>query len=143
MRFDIAHKVATKLAYATGAMDAAAANDSAILDTKGYSAVALMLMLGTMTTAGTAVVTFEHGDDSGGADFVAVPAAEIVGKTTLVQAEDANGLARIGYLGIKRYLQATITLNDVTVISGTGVWVLGVLDSALQDKLPSDVLPTA
>jgi hypothetical protein len=141
MRYDVANYVTPKPAFDTDGLTDAAT--STVIDLSGYSSVALALMLGDLTTAGTGEVTFEHSDTGAfGGEEVAVPADQITGKTTFVQAEDANSVMKMGYIGSKRYVQATIDLGTITVADGAGVWVLGSLDRSSQDRIPSDVLPT-
>lgn len=83
-----------------------------IIDRKGYESLTLVLIAGTMTDAdATAVVTLEHGDDSGLSDTAVPAAADLVGTLALMnfQFDDDIECRKIGYVGSKRYVRATIT----------------------------------
>ena len=101
---------------------------STILDRKGYDAVMLALATGTLTDAdATWSVLLEEGDD--GTNFSAVDDKDLVGTEALAGFTFAsdNAARKLGYVGSKRYLRATI--DDVVANTGNlflaGLWVLG------------------
>ncbi len=83
-----------------------------IIDRKGYESLTFVLLLGTLTDADvTGVVTFEHGDDSGLSDTAVPASTDFVGTVALMnfQFDDDIECRKIGYIGSKRYVRATIT----------------------------------
>lgn len=101
---------------------------SSIVDLAGFNAVLLAITLGTLTDAdATWSVLLEESDD--GATFTAVADKDLVGTEALAGFTFAsdNACRKLGYIGSKRYLRATI--DDVTANSGNlflaGLWVLG------------------
>lgn len=91
-----------------------------IIDTKGFESVVLAAILGVRTD-GTYTLKLEHGDDSGLADAADVAAADRLGSLTAMNA--SNQVARIGYIGKKRYVRLSIVSTGVT----TGVAAAGAL----------------
>ena len=129
---DIMNNLDFKMAVAPAAalVNANTAFVSAILDARDASAVALLIQLGAITDAdATLAVTMAESDASNMAGSNAVAAADLVGTLALAAATFANDNAcrKIGYIGNKRYIQATITpsLNDVGSIFLSATWVLG------------------
>lgn len=83
-----------------------------IIDTKGYGSLTFVLIAGTLTDADvTAAVTLEHGDDSSLSDTAAPASTDLVGTLALMnfQYDDDIECRKIGYVGAKRYVRATIT----------------------------------
>ncbi len=102
---------------------------SAILDRRGYEAVALALVTGVQSDAdATFTVLLEESDASDMTGATAVDDADLIGTEALASftfAED--GVCRkLGYVGNKRYLRATITpANNTGNLFVAGLWVLG------------------
>lgn len=103
---------------------------SAIIDTRGYGSVELVLITGAETDSNaTFATTIEHGDDSALSDTAAPAAAELLG--TLAQASfdfsNDNVTRKIGYIGGRRYVRLTVTPsgNDAGNIFIAGVAILG------------------
>lgn len=103
---------------------------SQILDMQGYEAAELLINIGANTDSDvTFAVTMEHGDAANLSDAAPVPAAQLLG--TLGQAgfqfDDDNEQRKIGYVGNKRYLRATITPsgNNSGNIFVAAQWLLG------------------
>jgi hypothetical protein len=103
---------------------------SAIIDTKGYEAVELVLVTGTNTDADATFTTLvEDGDNSGLSDAAAVADAQLVGTEAAASftfADDGE-CRKIGYVGGKRYVRLTVTPsgNGAGNIFIAGVAVLG------------------
>lgn len=133
---DLSSKVHIKPAIAP----AAARTDntaivSAILDTYGYGAAMLALVTGTETdTNATFAVLLEESNDSGMSGAAAVADGDMIGTELLAgfQFDDDVESRKLGYIGNKRYIRATITPsgNDSGNIFLAGVWVLGLPNSA-------------
>lgn len=103
---------------------------SAIIDTKGYESVELVLITGTNTdTNATFAVLVEDGDNSGLSDNVAVADAQLLGTEAVAgfTFSDDVECRKIGYVGNKRYVRVTVTPsgNDSGNIFIAGVAVLG------------------
>ena len=101
---------------------------SNIIDTAGYNALSFVVVTGTLSsTAATFAVTLEHGDDSGLSDTTAVVASELAG--TLANAAFTfaadNSCRKIGYLGNRRYVRATVTPTSNSTDSTAPVCVQG------------------
>lgn len=113
---------------------------SSILDLAGYHACVLAFTVGTLTDAdATWSVLLEESDD--GASFTAVADKDLIGTEALAgfaAANDDNACRKLGYIGSKRYLRATI--DDVVANSGnlflSGLWVLGHADLQPTDNPP-------
>jgi hypothetical protein len=100
---------------------------SAVCDLKGFGACMLALVTGTDADAdATFTVLIEDSDDN--ITFAAVDDAYLDGTEVLASynfADDAE-CRKVGYVGIKRYVRATVTpaANTGNVFLG-GIWVLG------------------
>lgn len=102
---------------------------SSIIDVSGYNAAEFVIETGTLTDAdATFAVTITESDASNMAGATAVAASQLVG--TLAQASfdfSTDVKARkIGYIGLRRYVQVTVTpaANTGNVFLG-GFAVLG------------------
>lgn len=110
---------------------AARTDNTAIVSTtanlKGYDACMLAINIGANTDANaTFAVLIEDSDND--SDYTAVSDDYLNGTEALAgfQFDDDNELRKIGYLGIKRYVRATITPsgNDSGNIFVSAEWVL-------------------
>jgi len=103
---------------------------SQILDMQGFEAAELLINIGANTDAdATFTVLIEDGSESNLSDAVAVPDAQLLGTEALAgfQFDDDNEQRKIGYVGNKRYLRATITPanNGAGNIFVSAQWLLG------------------
>lgn len=101
---------------------------SSIADLQGFDAAMLALTVGTLTdTDAVWSVLLEESDD--GSNFTAVADEDLIGTEALAGFTFANDnvCRKLGYIGSKRYLRATI--DDTTANSGNlflaGMWILG------------------
>jgi hypothetical protein len=95
------------------------ANNSALIDRRGYSSVTVYLATDAVTDAGTSAgftMKLQHSDTTVGTDFVDVPAAGLVaglsGSTTVTVTLDTadNVIAGgVGYVAGKRYVRGVVT----------------------------------
>ena len=95
------------------------ANNSALIDRRGFDALTVYLQTGTVTDAGTAsgfTMKLQHSDTTAAGDFVDVPAAGLLpnsgGTTTVTVTADADDnitKSGVGYVGGKRYVRAVFT----------------------------------
>jgi hypothetical protein len=100
---------------------------STAADLKGYDGAMLAINIGANTDANaTFAVLIEDSDDN--STYAAVADEYLNGTEALAgfQFDDDNELRKIGYVGIKRYLRATITPsgNDAGNIFVSASWVL-------------------
>jgi hypothetical protein len=127
---DIANNVNLRPAFVPGAaVTDNTVQTSTILDTYGYGSAMLGLVTGTLTDAdATFTVAISESNDSGMAGSNAVAATDLVGTSALASFNFANsGVCRkIGYIGAKRFIQATITpAANTGNLFVAGVWILG------------------
>jgi len=103
---------------------------SEILDTANFAGNELAINIGTNTDAdATFTVLMEDGDESDLSDNAAVADAYLLGteaEASFTYADD-NESRKIGYIGPKRYIRATITPagNGAGNIFISGMWVQG------------------
>lgn len=100
------------------AFDAAAiASDTTtvgnIIDTAAHESLEFIMQLGTVTT-GDFTLLLEESDDSGLAGSNVVAAADILGALVVTTASDQ--LTRVGYVGKKRYVRASIVSDNTGII---------------------------
>ncbi len=113
MRFDLMNNIHPVTAVSAGV----ATSDntpivSAIVDTLDFNSVCLIIALGTLATAAaTFSVTLNAGDDPALSDAAPVPADELNGTLLEAAFDGANDgeNRKLGYVGVKRYLELTIT----------------------------------
>ncbi|UDF29382.1 UNVERIFIED_ORG: hypothetical protein LHK14_17990 [Roseateles sp. XES5] len=100
-----------------------------ILNRLGVEAVALAIILGDLADAdATFAVTMEHGDAANLSDATAVPADQMNGSLALAGFTFAadNGVRKIGYVGGKQYVRATITpTGNAGNAFVAALWILG------------------
>lgn len=101
---------------------------SSILDTFGFEGVMLSIVTGTLTDAdATFALTFQHGDAANLSDAAAVAASDLTGTLAgggFTFADDVES-RKIGYVGSKRYLRATLTpVNNTGNFFAAGNWIL-------------------
>lgn len=85
---------------------------SQIIDTVGFSNVEFLIAYGTLSDANaTSTLLLEEGDVSNLSDAAAVADADLIGTEAAAAAifSDDNKVAKLGYIGRKRYLRLTIT----------------------------------
>lgn len=85
---------------------------SEILDTANFNANELLILTGSIADANvTFAVLIEEGNASNLSDAAAVADADLLGTEAQAgfQFDDDNETRKIGYIGAKRYIRATIT----------------------------------
>lgn len=112
-----------------------------ILNRIGVEAVALAIILGDLADAdATFAVTMEHGDAANLSDATAVPADQINGSLALAGFTFGadNAVRKIGYVGGKQYVRATITpTGNAGNVFLSAVWVLGLTNMAPTPNPPA------
>lgn len=100
---------------------------SEILDTANFHMNELVILTGSIADADvTFTVLIEEGDQSNLSDAASVADADLLG--TEVQAgfqfDDDNETRKIGYIGSKRYIRATITpANNLSAALVAAAWL--------------------
>lgn len=102
---------------------------SEILDTANFSANELVIATGSVADAdATFAVLIEDGNASNLSDAAAVTDANLIGTEILAgfQFDDDNETRKIGYIGAKRYIRATITpVANASAALISAIWVQG------------------
>lgn len=100
---------------------------SQILDTANYSMHELVICTGSLADAdATFTVLLEEGDNSSLSDNAAVDDSDMIGTEALASFTfaDDNVTKKLGYMGKKRYIRATITpANNTGNAFVAAVWV--------------------
>ncbi|MDL1909705.1 hypothetical protein FBQ81_03275 [Chloroflexi bacterium CFX6] len=100
---------------------------SQILDTANYAANELAILTGSIADAdATFTVLMEEGDQSNLSDAAAVADTDLLGTEAEAgfQFDDDNETRKIGYIGSKRYIRATITpVNNASAALLAAAWV--------------------
>lgn len=100
---------------------------SQILDTANYAANELAILTGSIADAdATFTVLIEEGDTSNLSDAAAVADADLLGTEAQAgfQFDSDNQTRKIGYIGSKRYIRATITpVNNASAALLAAFWV--------------------
>lgn len=100
---------------------------SQILDTANFGANELAIATGSIADAdATFTVLIEEGDAADLSDASAVADADLLGTEAQAgfQFDDDNETRKIGYIGAKRYLRATITpVANASAALITAMWV--------------------
>lgn len=113
---------------------------SGIIDTQGYESLTLVLVTGTDADAdATFAVTLEHGDDSALADTAAPASTDLIGTLANAGYNFAADFKtrKIGYIGSKRYVRATVTPSGNT----GNVFLAGVAVLGHPRNRPTPVIP--
>jgi hypothetical protein len=102
---------------------------STILNVYGFGSAVLAFVTGTLTDADAAfALTFMESNDSGMAGANTVATTDMTGTTALASfgfADDSE-CRKIGYIGSKSYIQATITPSANTGnLFVAGMWIQG------------------
>ena len=126
---DIANNVNLRPAFVPGAaVTDNTIQTSTILDTYGYGSAMLGLVTGTLTDAdATFTVALLESNDSGMAGANVVSATDMTSATLASFDFSADNVCRkLGYIGGKRYCQATITpAANTGNLFVAGMWILG------------------
>lgn len=142
MKFDLMNNLDPKRALSpAAAITDNTAQVTEILDMQGAHAAMLIILLGALADAdATFAVLIEHGDESDMSDAAAVADTDLNGTEALAgfQFDDDNELRKIGYIGSKRYVRATITPSANTGNAFiAALWLRGMLEDAPAANPPA------
>jgi hypothetical protein len=125
---DLHNNIDIKRAISPVSVSDNTAQVSQILDTRGYESIELVIATGSIADAdATFSVLIEDGDSSTLTDAAAVSDTFLLGTEALAgfQFDDDNECRKIGYVGGKRYVRATITpASNASAALFSAVWVL-------------------
>jgi hypothetical protein len=126
MKFDLSNRLDVKRAISPVSVADNTAQVSQVFDVQGYLAVALIIALGSIADADATFTVLLEESDAAGSGFTAVADADLIGTEALAgfQFDDDNECRKLGYVGAKRYLRATITpANNASAALLSAVWV--------------------
>jgi hypothetical protein len=138
---DLHNNIDIKRAISPVSVSDNTAQVSQILDTRGYESIELVIATGSIADAdATFVVLIEDGDSATLTDAAAVSDTFLLGTEALAgfQFDDDNECRKIGYVGGKRYVRATITpASNASAALFSAVWVLGNARTAPSSNPPA------
>ena len=119
--FDLHHTSKVAAALVSQAIVTDTTTVGATIDRAGFIALEFVFLTKTLTDGDYAITLFES-DDSGMSGEAAVASAEQLGSPDFDDDTDDNAVARVGYIGKKRYVRAKVvstnTTTGVDIISG-------------------------
>jgi hypothetical protein len=118
---DLANNIAIVQAVAPQVLSASITSDP--VDTLGFDSIALAVETGAIVGAGDFTAKLQHSDTPTSGDFTDVPAVDLVGGLPASLA--ASAVAKVGYIGWKRFVRLVITKNGGTSIAAGCVAVKG------------------
>lgn len=116
---DFHNKTTVANAFSAATIATNTTTDGVTVDCQGYDAVELIARTGAWTDGAYALSIKES--DASGSGFAAAPASSILGGQSLGA---ANAVAKIGYIGTKRYIRLSIASTGTTSgasLSGTAL----------------------
>jgi len=125
---DLKNNISTLVGLDLAAISSSTTTVGNIIDTAGFESTTFVQAIGTLTD-GTYTLLIEDGNDSGLSDAAAVADDFLIGTeaATVLSVSDTN--SRIGYVGKKRYVRASIVSATVTIgVAAAGV--IAILGSA-------------
>ncbi|MEF2548535.1 hypothetical protein VQ045_15350 [Aurantimonas sp. E1-2-R+4] len=116
---DIANNIGVVQAVAPAVLSAT--NTSPAIDLIGFDSAAVIVNSGAIVTAGDFTAKIQESDTTTSGAFTDVAADEMVGAFPASLAADS--VAKVGYIGNKRYVRTVLTKNGGTSIAA-GVMVV-------------------
>jgi hypothetical protein len=103
-----------------------------IIDMQGYQALTFIFQAGTITD-GTYTPKVEHGENSGLSDAAEVADSQLIGTEAAALLDASNEITKLGYVGYKRYVRASIV--SASTSSGGFVGAVAIRSSARHKKV--------
>lgn len=116
---DLSHNIGVVQAFPPAVY--AATTAGAVVDLLGFNSAALVINTGAIAGSGLYVVSLD--ESSNGTDFTAVAAGDMQG--TLPASLPADSVVKVGYVGTRRFVKATITKTSGTSIAASAVILKG------------------
>lgn len=98
-------------------------NTSDPIDLIGFNAAAVVINTGAIAGSGDFTAKLQESDTTTPGDFTDVAAAHLVG--AFPASLEANSVAKVGYIGHRRYLRLVTTRSSGTSIAAGAVLVKG------------------
>lgn len=139
MKFDMVNDIDVKRAISPVSVADNTAQVSEVLDMKGAHAAALIIATGSIADADATFAVLIEDSDASGSGFAAVSDDNLIGTEALAgfQFDDDNECRKIGYIGSKRYVRATITpTGNASAALISAVWLRGHLENAPAPNPP-------
>ena len=118
---DLASNIGTVPAIAPAVLAATTTGDA--VDLQGFGSAALIVATGAIVSAGDFTAKLQESDTTTSEDFSDVAAGDLVG--ALPASLAAASVAKVGYVGHKRYVRPVITKNGGTSIAAAAVVIKG------------------
>ncbi|MFG1301914.1 hypothetical protein V5F49_19185 [Xanthobacter sp. V3C-3] len=118
---DLVSNISPVQAVAPAVLSATAT--SAALDLLGFDSAVMVVSTGTIVGSGNFTAKVQESDTTTSGDFTDVAAGDLRGGFPASLAE--NAVARVGYIGRKRYVRLVITKNSGTSIAAGAMLVKG------------------
>ena len=122
--FDLHHTSKVAAALTSQAITTDTTTVGATIDRAGFIALEFVFLTKTLTDGDYAIDLYDS-DDSGMSGEVIVSDAEMLGDIAFTDDTDDNAVARVGYIGKKRYVRAKVvstnTTTGVDIISGVAL----------------------
>lgn len=98
-------------------------NTSAAIDLQGFESAALVVNTGAIAGSGNFTAKLQESDETSGGTFTDVEAEHLVGSFPATL--EADGVAKVGYIGLRRYVRTVFTKNSGTSIAAGAVLIKG------------------
>lgn len=123
---DIANNITLKRALSPVSVADNTAQVSQVLDTLNYNSVMLAIAAGSLADADATFTVLLEESNSSGSGYTTVAAADTNGTAALASFlfSDDDKVFKLGYVGSKRYIRATITpANNASAALLSAIWV--------------------
>ena len=112
--FDIHSNMIISLALPELSLGGATTFSGSIINTDTLEGLEFVISMGTITS-GVATFLLEDGDDPGLSDAATVTGDDLLGNNPRFVVGDTDTVARVGYVGNKRFVRLNITVTGATV----------------------------
>jgi hypothetical protein len=116
--FEIHHGILPAEGFANTAISSATNTDSAEVDSAGYEALEFLWLFGAIADTADITLELHHSDTQGFTpdSSTLVSSDETLGQTTVAGTDD-NKVARLGYIGKKRYVIARLVTGNADAVN--------------------------
>ena len=118
---DLKSNIAVDVAVPVKAISAAGSVVGNIIDMSKFNSACFLLVTGNAYTDGTYTLKVEEGDDAALADAAVVDSSKLICDDAAGVVAAANAISRVGYIGSKQYVRATVVATGVTTGAVAGV----------------------
>jgi len=119
---DFHNRISAVNAFSAATIATNTNTDGVTVDLQGFDSCEIIARTGAWTDGSYALQVLES--DASGSGFAAAPASSVLGPSAAIGA--ANTVARIGYVGTKRYVRLRIVSTGTT--SGASLSAVAALD---------------